>query len=98
MAISYFYGALFGVLSALFSLTASAQPVDSQGSSTYRLSSGDIIRISVYGEPDLSFEETRLTDAGTFSYPFVGEVKAQGDRKSTRLNSSHVRISYAVFC
>src|SRR3989442_6401469 len=23
---------------------------------------------------------------------------AQGDRKSTRLNSSHVRISYAVFC
>src|SRR3989442_1971349 len=23
---------------------------------------------------------------------------AQADRKSTRLNSSHVRISYAVFC
>src|SRR5436305_8754473 len=23
---------------------------------------------------------------------------ARGDRKSTRLNSSHVRISYAVFC
>src|SRR3989442_11969040 len=23
---------------------------------------------------------------------------ASGDRKSTRLNSSHVRISYAVFC
>src|SRR5690554_7314899 len=26
----------------------------------------------------------------------IGEKKA--DRKSTRLNSSHVRISYAVFC
>src|SRR5690554_2976578 len=25
-------------------------------------------------------------------------VKADTDRKSTRLNSSHVRISYAVFC
>src|SRR5690606_41839795 len=24
--------------------------------------------------------------------------QAQGDRKSTRLNSSHVKISYAVFC
>src|SRR5690554_3189536 len=24
--------------------------------------------------------------------------QAMGDRKSTRLNSSHVRISYAVFC
>src|SRR5690625_6419889 len=25
-------------------------------------------------------------------------VSSQGDRKSTRLNSSHVAISYAVFC
>src|SRR5690554_7317298 len=25
-------------------------------------------------------------------------LAARGDRKSTRLNSSHVRISYAVFC
>src|SRR3989442_6051642 len=25
-------------------------------------------------------------------------VRQLGDRKSTRLNSSHVRISYAVFC
>src|SRR5688572_32490275 len=25
-------------------------------------------------------------------------VAAQGDRKSTRLNSSHSQISYAVFC
>src|SRR5437773_5730274 len=24
--------------------------------------------------------------------------RAQGDRKSTRLNSSHITISYAVFC
>src|SRR5690606_15349760 len=26
------------------------------------------------------------------------DIKARGDRKSTRLNSSHVKISYAVFC
>src|SRR5690554_2307845 len=25
-------------------------------------------------------------------------IELKGDRKSTRLNSSHVRISYAVFC
>src|SRR5690554_7284604 len=30
---------------------------------------------------------------------FNGTVEVKdGDRKSTRLNSSHVRISYAVFC
>src|SRR5690554_7476675 len=28
----------------------------------------------------------------------LGELRWQLDRKSTRLNSSHVRISYAVFC
>src|SRR5699024_8012966 len=28
----------------------------------------------------------------------VGLVEKYGDRKSTRLNSSHVSISYAVFC
>src|SRR5690554_5438103 len=28
----------------------------------------------------------------------VRAAKSAGDRKSTRLNSSHVRISYAVFC
>src|SRR5207253_4256700 len=27
-----------------------------------------------------------------------GDGRAAGDRKSTRLNSSHVAISYAVFC
>src|SRR5262245_65033078 len=27
-----------------------------------------------------------------------GEDRAEGDRKSTRLNSSHLGISYAVFC
>src|SRR3989442_9889304 len=30
--------------------------------------------------------------------PARGKVYAVKDRKSTRLNSSHVRISYAVFC
>src|SRR3712207_7038910 len=28
----------------------------------------------------------------------VAQVEAPGDRKSTRLNSSHANISYAVFC
>src|SRR5207249_7827722 len=31
-------------------------------------------------------------------FPGYGETSAPSDRKSTRLNSSHVSISYAVFC
>lgn len=77
MVIRHFYTALFALM-ALFSVTLSAHAQPLAGSATYKLSSGDVIRISVFGEPNLSFDETRLTDAGTFSYPFVGEVKAQG--------------------
>ena len=78
MVTRYVCTALFGILMMLSSITISAQTDVLLGSSTYKLSSGDIIRVTVFGEPDLSIEETRLTDAGTFSYPFVGEVKAQG--------------------
>src|SRR5690349_23367886 len=31
-------------------------------------------------------------------FVFARTANLQGDRKSTRLNSSHVEISYAVFC
>lgn len=49
-----------------------------EGNSTYKLGPGDVIRVNVFGEPDLTILEIRLTDAGTFSYPFVGEVRAKG--------------------
>src|SRR5690606_39340296 len=37
----------------------------------------------------------RIVDASRALY---GSAPAKEDRKSTRLNSSHVKISYAVFC
>ena len=80
MALRYLCGVFFTLLTLLstllFSTTAAAQGLGEN--STYKLASGDIIRIHVFGEPDLSFEEIRLTDAGTFSYPFLGEVRARG--------------------
>src|SRR5215813_15400278 len=39
-----------------------------------------------------------ITDAGSPGISDPGQALVSGDRKSTRLNSSHVRISYAVFC
>lgn len=44
----------------------------------YELSSGDVISITVFGEPDLSIEEIKLNETGSFSYPFIGEITAQG--------------------
>src|SRR2546426_5898530 len=41
----------------------------------------------------------RVRSAGkVVSVPVLGVVGVRSDRKSTRLNSSHLVISYAVFC
>lgn len=50
-----------------------------QTDSSYTLGSGDLLRVSVFGEPGLSIEEIRLNDAGTFSYPFLGTIRAKGE-------------------
>src|SRR5690606_11541373 len=41
---------------------------------------------------------TRLANAALFGNAGSLVLMVWGDRKSTRLNSSHVKISYAVFC
>src|SRR2546427_2288976 len=61
----------------------------------------------------LGMEWSKIERRGTFPYeyykkvegpapldlgPLHAELGGQGDRKSTRLNSSHSPISYAVFC
>ncbi|EDY85640.1 periplasmic protein involved in polysaccharide export [gamma proteobacterium HTCC5015] len=58
-------------------LAAEDQAVKQALRSGYQLAAGDLIRVHVFGEEELS-TEVRLTDAGTFSYPFLGEVNAQG--------------------
>src|SRR5699024_12022409 len=44
-------------------------------------------------------DERKVLNPGSVGEPFNGWDRLQKeDRKSTRLNSSHVSISYAVFC
>src|SRR5437899_5519521 len=61
---------------------------------------------SHYGYPDLEREKTTLWDGVTnnLARKHLRQVRRGDrilfyqDRKSTRLNSSHLGISYAVFC
>jgi polysaccharide biosynthesis/export protein VpsN len=46
--------------------------------STYKLGSGDTISIRVLGEDDLKREKIRLSDAGTLSFPILGEIRVRG--------------------
>jgi len=43
----------------------------------YLLGTGDMVRIQVYNEKDL-YLETRVSDTGTISYPFLGELAVKG--------------------
>src|SRR6266849_7572387 len=46
--------------------------------SSYKLGSGDMISVRVLGEDDLKRERVRLSDAGTLSFPVLGEIKVKG--------------------
>ena len=41
------------------------------------LGSGDLLKISVYGNPDLALE-TRVSESGTITFPLIGEVAVGG--------------------
>ncbi len=56
---------------------AQAVAATSNSAADYRLGAGDVLRISVYQNPDLTLE-TRLTEAGIVSYPLLGPIKLGG--------------------
>src|SRR5436305_3576820 len=56
------------------------------------------IYIWLFAIQALIFELIAAMDQATRNASNAAEAREAADRKSTRLNSSHVRISYAVFC
>lgn len=83
--------AVFGALLLGVALTANAQVSQSaeyalnpqaairvSALSSYKLAAGDVISIRVLGEDEFSREKIRLTDAGTISFPAIGEIKVLG--------------------
>src|SRR5204862_7236468 len=51
---------------------------------------------ALYVTKKLRFQKIDGNGSGVHGHK--GSVRSRRDRKSTRLNSSHVEISYAVFC
>src|SRR5690606_39415134 len=88
--------------------------LDTAPTGIYPLSLHDALPISLLAVPRLGIKFRHIVDDGiilgtlngvlrrpfTIAHPFENciHVLARQDRKSTRLNSSHVKISYAVFC
>jgi len=68
LALSFALGSAVAQTAPAASTTASAE---------YRLGSGDVLRISVYQNPDLTLE-TRVSEAGVLSFPLLGIVRLGG--------------------
>src|SRR5690625_6068078 len=63
--------------------------------STSDLKEGDTVSVTITDKPVWKVEASGNLPAGTL---VQCDDEGKVDRKSTRLNSSHVSISYAVFC
>src|SRR5690606_40361855 len=67
----------------------------------HRVSPPQTINVTLDEEQSLdaiTLAEVKRRVNSHFEDRFGGEMVLGTDRKSTRLNSSHVKISYAVFC
>src|SRR3712207_6887684 len=65
----------------------------------FRSSGGDLTATWQDCSPEAIFTPGGDLEDGEYTFAVrASRGAAQGDRKSTRLNSSHANISYAVFC
>src|SRR2546430_8481044 len=70
-----------------------------QGACLVRLITHERDRVRVEGDDRLpAVAEVLVVDGNRLVEVVVAQIDAVEDRKSTRLNSSHSQISYAVFC
>src|ERR1035437_5931746 len=70
-------------------------PADSDGKCTFAIFSRALLK------PDISHRNgttLRVSSRSELRSPEATQLTSASDRKSTRLNSSHANISYAVFC
>ena len=68
------------VLAMVWVPHARAQAQDLAG---YTLSPGDVITVTVFGEPDLSLSALRVPGGGVVSYPLIGDVQVIGQTVSS---------------
>lgn len=94
--------AVFWLLAvALCSPGAWATPADSADSAavveelrqSYRVTPGDEVSVSVFGEPDLSAAAVRVAEDGRIRMPFVGDVEVVGQTVVEIENSIAQRLA-----
>src|SRR3546814_6923156 len=75
-------------------------PSNQTAPSEYRIGPLDVLKITVFQEPDLSLEEVPVDASGNILFPLIGQVSVSGKRSEEHTSElqSLMRSSYAVFC
>lgn len=60
-------------------------------SENYRIGTGDIISVTIFGEEDMSLESVKVASNGTVSFPLIGEVFVKG-RTSLELEQELTKL------
>src|SRR5690606_40205637 len=84
------------ILSTVFIVVCYVSPVKAQSQVT-RLEEGTL-NWKVENRQLSHYSVTKKDGTKLPKDKYIGSLRDFRDRKSTRLNSSHVKISYAVFC
>ena len=63
--------------SLLIFLILSSLPFDVLIANTYKVNSGDLLRVEVYGEPELA-QDLNVDALGFIEYPFIGKISVMG--------------------
>lgn len=59
-------------------VTAPQPRMPSAAPADYRINALDVIRINIFGEPELSFEQLTVSPTGKVQLPIIGEVQVEG--------------------
>jgi polysaccharide export outer membrane protein len=91
MSRSSIWRVLFALVFSFMAGQAAAQTNGASGRAEYVLGAGDVVRIVVYQNPDLSLE-ARVSEAGSISFPLIGAAKIGG----LTVNQAERRIADAL--
>jgi len=68
---------LFALLLPALTWAASKNPTPMESDGEYQLGAGDLLRINVFGYPDMS-ADVRVDEAGSITYAYVGQLEVGG--------------------
>lgn len=79
---------------------SAAQPVAPPQLEEYRIGPRDVLRVAVFNEPELSFEQLPVSSGGTIAMPLIGTLLAAGRTSAelaadidSRLNARYLRAA-----